>query len=72
MLLLRYLGLYQNEREKKKKRLPGAYKHCMKGTFLITILLLPFIYNEMGIYNYIQPEGWLAVVISIFLTKVSS
>lgn len=50
MLLLRYLGLYQNERE-KKKGLPGAYKHSMKGTFLITILLRPFIYNEMDIYN---------------------
>lgn len=43
----------------------------MKGTFLITILLFPFIYNEMGIYNYIQPMGCF-VVINIFLTKIFS
>lgn len=44
----------------------------MKGTFLITILLLPFIYNEMGIYNYMQPKDWFVVVINIFLIKMSS
>lgn len=71
MLLLRYLVLYGNKEKKKTSRRMRTLREGDVSCNHFTSSILVFIYNEMGIYNYVQPVGWFVVVINIFLTEMS-